>query len=66
MTVFLIIYLIGYIASLILLIWYEPEYVTLGELFLFLVESLLSWLTVLIIFIWVIEDNIDTKIIKKK
>ena len=66
MILFLIIYLIGYIASFNLLIWYKPEYVTLGELFLFLGESLLSWLTVLIVFIWVIDDNIDTKIIKKK
>ena len=66
MTLFLIIYLIGYITSLILLIWYEPEYITLGDLIQFLFESLLSWITVLIILICVIRDNIDTKIIKKK
>ena len=66
MTLFLIIYLIGYITSLILLIWYEPEYITLGGLIQFLFESLLSWITVLIILICVIRDNIDTKIIKKK
>ena len=66
MTLFLIIYLIGYFASLISLIWYEPQYVTLGELLLSLVESLFSWVTVLMVLIWVIRDNIDTKIIKKK
>ena len=66
MTLFLIIYLIGYFASLISLIWYEPQYVTLGELLLCLVESLFSWVTVLMVLIWVIRDNIDTKIIKKK
>ena len=66
MTLFLIIYLIGYITSLISLIWYEPQYVTLGELLLILVESLFSWVTVLMVLIWVIRDNIDTKIIKKK
>ena len=64
--IFLIIYIIGYIASLLLLIWYEPEYITLGDLIKFLFESLLSWITVLIILICVIRDNIDTKIIKKK
>ena len=66
MTLFLIIYLIGYITSLILLIWYEPQYVTLGDLIKFLFESLLSWIIVLIVLICAIIDNIDTKIIKKK
>ena len=66
MILFLIIYLIGYFASLILLLWYEPGYITLGDLIKFLFESLLSWIPVLIVLIWVINDNIDKKIIEKK
>lgn len=58
--------MIGYFTSFFLRIWYEPEYVTLGDLIQFLFEALLSWIIVLIILICVIRDNIDTKIIKKK
>ena len=66
MTIFIIIYIIGYITSVLLLIYNEPEYVTLGDLIKFLFESLLSWIIVLIVLICAIRDNIDTKIIKKK
>ena len=66
MILFLIIYLIGYITSLILLIWQEPQYVTLGDLIRFLFESLLSWISVLLFLICLIIDNLDTKIIIKK
>ena len=66
MILFLIIYLIGYITSLILLIWQEPQYVTLGDLIMFLFESLLSWISVLFFLIFLIIDNLDTKIIIKK
>ena len=66
MILFLIIYLIGYITSLILLIWQEPQCVTLGDLIMFLFESLLSWISVLFFLICLIIDNFDTKIIIKK
>ena len=66
MTIFIIIYIIGYITSVLLLIYNEPEYVTLGDLTKFLLISIISWIAVISILIGILISNWDEAIIKKR
>ena len=66
MTIFIIIYIIGYITSVLLLIYNEPEYVTLGDLTKFLLISIISWIAVISILIGILISNWDDVIIKGK
>ena len=66
MTIFIIIYIIGYITSVLLLIYNEPEYVTLGDLTKFLLISIISWIAVISILIGILISNWDEAIIKNK
>ena len=66
MTIFIIIYIIGYITSVLLLIYNEPEYVTLGDLTKFLLISIISWIAVISILIGILISKWDDVIIKGK
>ena len=66
MTIFIIIYIIGYITNVLLLIYNEPEYVTLGDLTKFLLISIISWIAVISILIGILISNWDEVIIKKR
>ena len=66
MTISIIIYIIGYITSVLLLIYNEPEYVTLGDLTKFLLISIISWIAVISILIGILISNWDEAIIKKR
>jgi hypothetical protein len=64
----LLIYIIGYLACLVLLNINQLRFsdIKIKDLLQFLLISLTSWAGVIIVFIVIIQDNIDTIIIKRK
>ena len=65
MIIFLIAYS-GFIISLLLLIYNEPEYITIGDLTKFLFMSIFSWVIAIAMMIVIYDENKDKIIIKKK
>lgn len=66
MIIFLIAYICGFIISLLLLIYNEPEYITIGDLTKFLFMSIFSWVIAIAMMIVIYDENKDKIIIKKK
>ena len=66
MIIFLIAYICGFIISLLLLIYNEPEYITIGDLTKFLFMSIFSWIIAIAMMIVIYDENKDKIIIKKK
>ena len=66
MIIFLIAYICGFIISLLLLIYNEPEYITIGDLTKFLFMSIFSWVIAIAMMIVIYVENKDKIIIKKK
>ena len=65
MIIFLIAYS-GFIISLLLLIYNEPEYITIGDLTKFLFMAIFSWVIAIAMMIVIYDENKDKIIIKKK
>lgn len=66
MIIFLIAYICGFIISLLLLIYNEPEYITIGDLTKFLFMSIFSWVIAIAMMIVIYDENKYKIIIKKK
>lgn len=65
MTTFLVIYIVGFIISLALLIYNEPQYVTIGDLTKFLFMSVFSWIVAVIVVIEMYNEIKDKGVIRK-
>lgn len=66
MIIFLIAYICGFIISLLLLIYNEPGWITIGDLTKFLFMSIFSWVIAIAMMIVIYDENKDKIIIKKK